>query len=197
MENIKCKCGEIELALAPHAKGTRINCYCESCRGFIRSMGAQNYLDEDGAVGIFQTTPHQIQIIKGQDQLAAKRITPKGAMRWHCAQCKTPLVNSKANSSFPFMGLILPHTHSESSMSELGSVKTAYMTKERTNTSIQMKDYGGFSLVTGVILRALGAKISGKSTKSDWHDEIGNWRGKITIMSEDDRTNLYKKAKSL
>lgn len=87
--------------------GNRVVCYCRYCQRFPEELGcADDVLDAHGGTDIFQTSPAQIEITAGREQLACLRLTRNGVLRWYAACCNTPIGNTLPTPKIPFIGLI-------------------------------------------------------------------------------------------
>jgi hypothetical protein len=104
---LRCRCGAVTGVLhgpSPH-NGNHLYCYCDDCRAFAHFCGIDGLLDGSGGTEIYQTTPSQVEISKGGEQLRCMRLSPKGLLRWYTACCHTPVANTLAMAGFPFAGL--------------------------------------------------------------------------------------------
>ncbi len=199
MTSITCKCGEIELSIEQNIRGTRVQCYCESCRGFVKTMGAPDHLlNHEQGIECFHTTPNDIKINKGAELLAAKSISQKGAMRWHCDKCQTPLADTRRNSSIPFIAVLLPRESHLPNAPEFGTkIKVIHQYHARPNATNQGRNNQGLhNMIWGVLSRWAIKLITGKVRKSDWHNGK-DWRVAATVMTKSERDKLYKRAKTL
>ena len=199
MTNIKCKCGAVEIALKPNANGTRVQCYCESCRGFAKVMNAgEQFLNPKGGVEIYQTTPDEVEILQGKENIAASSIKDGGLVRWHCNKCQTPLTNSMPKSGVPFMGIVLPVDMHLPKASELGNkIKAIHQYHARPNNDGSGKNNQGFHhIIWGMFSRVMTKLLTGKARKSDWH-EGKDWIAKARVLPKSERDALYESAKTL
>lgn len=106
---IRCSCGAVTGVLrgASGSRGNRCVCYCDDCQSFAHFLGrARDILDEHGGTEVFQTTPALLEITSGAERLASMRLTPKGLLRWYTSCCRTPIGNTLASDTLPFVGLI-------------------------------------------------------------------------------------------
>lgn len=106
---IRCKCGALRGVLheASGRGGNRCVCYCDDCQSFAHFLGRpEELLDAHGGTEVFQTSPALVEIAEGADRLACMRLTPKGLARWYTSCCRTPIGNTLATGSWPFVGLI-------------------------------------------------------------------------------------------
>lgn len=104
---LRCNCGALKgyVAGATPENGNHVVCYCDDCQAFARWLGTP-IMDDRGGSQIYQTTPAQIHLTEGSEQLRLLRLSPKGLLRWYSACCRTPVANMIANPKSPFVGLI-------------------------------------------------------------------------------------------
>ncbi len=99
-----CGCGDVVLNVTPKG-GTRVVCYCESCRGFVVRLGAEGILDDWGGNDLFQVAPEAAVFVTDADKVAWTKMTDKGPARWFTTCCKTPLANTLETRAVPFLTL--------------------------------------------------------------------------------------------
>ena len=105
---LRCRCGTVRgvaLRASPRG-GRRLVCYCDDCQAFAHYLGQPGILDAHGGTDIFQTTPAQIRIDAGAEQLRCVRLSEGGLVRWYTACCRTPVGNTLASPRVPFVGVI-------------------------------------------------------------------------------------------
>ncbi len=104
----RCRCGAVRgVALrASRNGGRRLVCYCDDCQAFAHFLEQADVLDARGGTDIFQTTPAQIRIESGAEQLRCVRLSEKGLLRWYTACCRTPVGNTLASARAPFVGVV-------------------------------------------------------------------------------------------
>lgn len=95
-----CGCGAVE-ALVP-LQGNRIVCYCESCRGFVEALQADERLDPAGGNDLIQVTPSEVAFKKGTEHLRWMKMSKKGPMRWYAVCCGTPMANTLSTRAIAF-----------------------------------------------------------------------------------------------
>lgn len=68
---LKCRCGKVRGAVANAGpeRGCRLVCYCDDCQKSANHLGSEGVLDELGGTDIYQTTPAQVTITEGADEL--------------------------------------------------------------------------------------------------------------------------------
>lgn len=108
---LQCECGSVEgKAINLNDKtDNRVVCYCDDCQAYAHYLGnATKVLDKNGGTDIYQLTPSQFKLTKGQENIACLTLSPKGLLRWYCKNCKSPIANTVRNPKVPFTGI--PHT---------------------------------------------------------------------------------------
>ena len=110
MVSISCSCGAVRGSVSGVGSrwGRRIVCLCRDCQAFARFLQrSAEILDDNGGTDIFQVTPSQITLDRGQENLACMKLSPKGILRWSTSCCNTPVGNMLASFKVPFVGI--PH----------------------------------------------------------------------------------------
>lgn len=103
---LRCACGAVTGQVLDAAAVFRIVCHCRGCQAFGRWLGrADELLDPVGGTDVYQLTPSQLRIEQGLDQVHAVRLTPKGAVRWHAACCRTPIANTLDSPKVAWLGV--------------------------------------------------------------------------------------------
>ena len=121
-------------------------------------------LDDNGGTHICQTVPGHLHIVRGQDQIRALRLSPRGLIRWYAGCCNTPLANTLPKTTLPFVGLIAPVPGED-----FGEVKGRVNT-QRTRGAV--KEFGFEASGATLIARAIGAFFTSK-TASPFFDSDG------------------------
>lgn len=105
---LRCRCAKVRgraLGLDP-ARGNRLVCMCDDCQAYGRWLATTpTFLDRSGGTEVFQTTPAQVRIDEGREQLRCVRLSHKGLMRWYTQCCRVPIANHLASARAPFLGL--------------------------------------------------------------------------------------------
>jgi hypothetical protein len=105
---LRCHCGAVRgvaLRASPRG-GRRLVCYCDDCQAFAHFLAQTNVLDAQGGTDVFQTTPAQLRIEAGAEQLRCVRLSERGLLRWYTACCRTPAANTLASPRVPFVGVV-------------------------------------------------------------------------------------------
>jgi len=102
---LRCACGAVTGHVEHHAPVPRNVCHCAGCQGYARWLDREEVmLDAAGGTDLFQLTPSQLRI-DGTEQLRCVRLTPKGAVRWYTACCRTPVANTLDAAWVPWLAL--------------------------------------------------------------------------------------------
>ncbi len=164
-----CDCGAVRMTIAPH-QGTRLVCYCSSCRAFAERFGAGDTLDAAGGADLYQTSPESVTIDQGQDKLAWVKLTAKGPNRWYTTCCETPMANTLATRAIPFATVLSANIDNKA---ELGPVvarvnrrdATAHITEDAGSSGKAMRAF---------FWRAIKSRLSGAYKRNPFFDNDGN-----------------------
>ncbi|WP_419904857.1 DUF6151 family protein [Kiloniella sp.] len=176
---LKCSCGQVEGTahnISPQT-GLRLVCHCDDCQAFANYLGREaDILDACGGTDVFQTTPSQIEITKGHDQLRCVRLGPKGLFRWYTDCCKTPVANT-INASLPFSGIVHNFMDDKGLRdNNLGPVRFSVMGKFAKDGSPLPRDTHDtfpLSIMLIAIPRMIKNKILGRHKPSPFFDKTG------------------------
>jgi hypothetical protein len=106
---LRCRCGAFQATV--HDVDTRpalhAVCYCDDCQAFARALQRPEVLLPGGGTDILQIRPNALTIDVGHEHLRCLRLSEKGLLRWHTGCCSTPVFNTLAASSVPFVGVLL------------------------------------------------------------------------------------------
>lgn len=106
---VACMCGTVSGVVRGISRRdcNRAVCYCDDCQAFAHYLGrAADVLDAHGGTGVVQMSPARLELTHGRDELRALKLTSKGTLRWYAGCCRTPLANTLATPSLPFVGLV-------------------------------------------------------------------------------------------
>lgn len=163
-----CNCGEVALSVAPKG-GTRVACYCNSCRGFATRLGASDILDEFGGSDLYQVAPDAARFLNGADKVAWTKMTDKGPARWFTTCCHTPLANTLPTRAIPFLTL---QTAYLSEKDALPPIEIRGFRKFATGRVPDTK-YGHGRLLREFAVRALKSRLSGGWRRNPLFDDDG------------------------
>lgn len=163
-----CKCHQVALTVALEG-GTRVVCYCNSCRGFATRLGASDILDECGGCDLYQVAPEAARFVKGADKVAWTKMTDKGPARWFTTCRHAPLATTLPTRAIPFLTL-----------------QTAYLSKKDTLPPIEIRvfrkfatghvpgtKYGQGRLLREFAVRSLKSRLSGGWRRNPLFDDVG------------------------
>ncbi|MEH6631402.1 MAG: DUF6151 family protein [Halopseudomonas aestusnigri] len=176
---LKCSCGQVEgIAhdISPQT-GLRLVCHCDDCQAFAKYLNREDaILDESGGTDVFQTTPSQIEITQGKDQLRCVRLKPKGLFRWYTDCCKTPVANT-INASLPFSGIVHNFMDDKDQRdNNLGPVRFSVMGKfAKGEAPLPKGSHTKFplSIIVNIFARMIKNKILGRHKPSPFFDSNG------------------------
>jgi hypothetical protein len=103
---LRCRCGKAQGRVEPASKfNMHVVCYCNDCRAFIHSIGRAEILDEFGGSELFVSTPSQLKLTAGFENLRCLRLSERGMLRWYWSCCNTPLANTLTTTGVPFVSI--------------------------------------------------------------------------------------------
>lgn len=172
---------------ATPATGSHAECFCEGCRAGELYTGAPD--PAPAPVGIFQTSPHQLDIIKGHEHLAVFSFGPKNLLRWHASCCGSPLFNSMRNPKVSFVGM---RTNLFADTTALGPVITqSYIPAPNGKT----RHEGIYGLIWQAVLRIAKNRITGRWKQTPLFDVVSDSPvAPVTLVSKADRRALLATA---
>ncbi len=153
---MRCRCGAMAWQVRETAPGTHVVCYCADCQAFAAHLGRTDWLDEQGGTDIFQTTPADVSLTEGAENLACLRLGPKGLRRWYAGCCGTPIANTLPKAGFPFVGMVLP-----AGQQGFGPVTAHVQTKSARGA---VREHGFAATGFALLGRAIRARLTGRTT---------------------------------
>jgi hypothetical protein len=103
---LRCRCGKAQGCVESVSKiNMHVVCYCNDCRAFIHAIGRAEILDEFGGSELFVTTPSQLRLTAGLENLRCLRLSERGMLRWYWGCCNTPLANTLPTTGAPFVSI--------------------------------------------------------------------------------------------
>ena len=168
-----CRCGKvagrIEAIEAP--RGNRIVCYCKDCRAFARACGG-HALDEAGGTELYQTTIGKVTIERGEEHLAALRLSSRGPLRWYSSCCDTALANTMPSPGIPLFSVVVPSLSAGGDLDRaLGPVRGSVFTDSATGQPrfAKINGAGMFLIMLNFARNMLGARRRGEHKRSPLH----------------------------
>ncbi len=192
-----CDCGKMELELAPRGVriGSRLICYCNSCRGAdVYLRGNASGLTAHQGVEVLHTTPDYLRITKGEDALAAILVGKKGPLRWYAKCCGTPIVNSLQKPTTPFIGVILPSAMHFPQEPRMGAPKEVFTKYALKGSGAPEKDQGFAYLGFRFVVRMLGGWMR-RSKDNIFVNEHGALISEPHPLTRSERESLYQLAR--
>lgn len=163
-----CKCGQVALAVEPEG-GTRVVCYCNSCRGFATHLGASDILDECGGSDLYQVAPEATRFVKGANKVAWTKMTDKGPARWFTTCCHTPLANTLPTRAIPFLTLQAAYLSGKDLLPPIEIRVFRKFAKGRVPDT----RYGQGRLLREFAVRSLKSRLSGGWQRNPLFDDVG------------------------
>lgn len=186
-----CTCGQIQghLPARPTHIGTHLACHCSDCRA------AELYLNqpdpEPKPVGLFQTTPDAITLTQGAQNLALFRLSPRGPFRWYATCCKVPMFNTLAKPTLAFAALPVARLADPTSVGPV----LAQVNMKQPDGKMTHKGMG--RVAWAIAKRMLAARLSGRWRNTPFFDEHGAPVAQPTILSKDERAQLYPRYRKI
>lgn len=163
-----CGCGAV--AATVPVEGSRLVCYCESCRGFVERLGAEDRLDDAGGNHLIQVTPSQVTLIKGSEKIRWMKMSQKGPMRWYAACCNTPMANTLSTRAVAFASF---QTHDIAPQDALPEVSARVHLKGAL-AHVEGPRGGVGPLMRALLGRTLKSWVSGTWRRHPFFDAAGH-----------------------
>jgi hypothetical protein len=106
---LSCQCGALKGQVQIEKSALfHVQCLCCDCQRFAKALNQTDaYLDQYGATELLQTYPDNFVIEQGDTHLACLKLHSKGLLRWYASCCNTPIANTIASSTVPFVGILV------------------------------------------------------------------------------------------
>ncbi len=181
-----CSCGKTQLSVETSG-GSRVLCYCKDCQAFARHFQRTDMLDSRGGSDLYQVQPHQVTFLKGEENLAALRLTNRGPARWYAACCGTPMANTWTSPKVPFATMIASQFERPD---DLGPIHAQSF--RRDALGYVEKEGSGMPLVyLAFFYRAISSFVTGGWRRSAFFDEEGQPRVAFRELTDDERKMAY------
>ena len=163
-----CDCGKVRLSISP-GQGTRLVCYCSSCRDFAERFDAGETLDAAGGADLYQTSPESVTIDQGRDNLAWIKLTQKGPVRWYATCCNTPMANTLTTRSIPFATIL------SANVDDKGALGPVIARVNRRDATAHITEDAGSSgkAIRAFFWRAVKSRLSGAYKRNPFFDNDG------------------------
>jgi hypothetical protein len=182
-----CSCGAFRGHLSADGlkAGTRVVCFCKSCRENELAHGQPDPAPDP--VDLFQVSPAAITITKGAEHLQLLRLSPKGTLRWYAGCCGTPFANTTAKRSFPFAGL---RADVFADKTRLGKVRARAFIPQAAGKP--PKTEGAGRMAYGILTRVMSAYLSGTWKDTPFFRKDGAPAAAARILTKEERAALSK-----
>lgn len=177
-----CDCGQLRGHLDP-VHGNRAQCFCADCRAAELFFGRPD--PAPGPVDLFQTMPDWLTLTHGADRLALLRLGPRGLLRWYAGCCDTPMFNTLAKPTLPFVAV---HLGRLADPARAGRVGTRSFVPQPGGSR---RHEGGLRLLGGVFVPMLVARLSGRWRRTPFFDASGAPVAEARIPDRKTRAALY------
>jgi hypothetical protein len=173
MHSVQCQCGAVQGQLEGAGTHNRLICYCTDCRAFAHFLGAApSVLDKQGGTEIVQVAQARLRFTRGEDRLAAVRLSEAGMLRWYAACCGTPIGNTMANPKVSFIGLLHTCLDREQMDRDFG-VEVAVLNTDTALGTPKPKQRGALGVVARFLWILITQRIGGRYRASPLFDAIG------------------------
>jgi len=191
---LRCRCGEVRAVVKDPSPKTvnRVICYCDDCQAFAHQLGRSDLLDVHGGTDVVQVAPASLTFVRGQDKIAAVRLSPKGLFRWYATCCNTPVGNT-LTPSVPFVGVVAKafETDGQDPDALFGRPVGTNLGKFAIG-DVQGKTNGvSLSLLLRVLRLVLGWRLTGKTWPHPFFERgSGTPRYPVIVLSREQRDAL-------
>jgi hypothetical protein len=194
---LRCRCGTVRgiaHAITPSAVNHGF-CYCDDCQAFAHFLArADDILDANGGTEITQMSAARLTFTAGTEKLAAVRLTRKGLVRWYASCCNTPIGNTMATSTLPFIGVV--HTFIESPSAALGPVRMrGFAHNAKGGRGAVPKDgLPNLVIFARVLAKLIGWRLRGDHKRSPLFDAAtGRPLAQPRVLDEAEREELRRR----
>ncbi|SMY09486.1 DUF6151 family protein [Flavimaricola marinus] len=183
----RCTCGTVTghlIGAESGASGSRLACYCNSCRSAELALGQPDPKPEP--MPLFQTTPDRVVFDTGADRLAVMRLGPKSnTYRWYATCCDAPLAITGPSPKFPFVSFNLRRVADPDALGKVSS--KVFVPQPGGGT----KHTNVARFVYGIASRSIAARLSGRWKQTPFFDvATGTPNGPVRVLSSDERAAL-------
>jgi hypothetical protein len=189
--SFSCRCGSLAGHLHPGAlrHGLRLTCHCNDCHAAERYHSRAHDREEPvRGVALYQTHPDFVHFDTRTEHLAVMRLGPNGLMRWYASCCGTPICNTLAKPTLPFVGVCV---NTLDTPEALGKVKAEGFLPSRTPGG-QPRHRGAARLVYGVFSRMITSLVTGRWRNTPFFDtDTRTPRADPMVLTKSERAALY------
>lgn len=184
---LSCSCGALSaklLNVGPQ-HGFHASCDCDDCHATNNHHGVHD--PKDTAIDLYQTSPSNLKILSGGENLSVLRLHKSGGLlRWYAKCCDTPMYNTMASPKLPVVGVVASNVDNPEA---LGPVRAQGFVKKGGKTT--HKNMVG--MLSRMIGRMARERISGR-----WRDTLffdaSTMEPVVTpyTLTADERTAAYQ-----
>ncbi len=192
---LRCLCGTVR-GVAREISPRTINrciCYCDDCQAFAHFLGRQDdLLDAWGGSEVVQMSQARVALTAGLHRVAAMRLTEKGLMRWYAGCCNTPIGNTLATPSIPFIGLLRVFIDAPSEA--LGPIRgRAFAQYAKGGRAAVPKDGSSdFAMLVRMVPKLLGWRLRGDHRRSPLFDAANRPLVEPRVLDPAEREELRR-----
>jgi hypothetical protein len=161
-----CGCGAFQARLDLRGVG-RVICYCRFCQAFAHHLAASDQLDEAGESDLLQMVPEQVRFIAGGENIRCLRLSDKGPIRWYAGCCDTPLGNTYARRSLPFLTITVAGMADRDQL--LPVQVRVYSAGARGPIENNRQHWAGF--IAAFVRRTIGSWLTGRYRQTPFFDQ--------------------------
>jgi hypothetical protein len=195
---LRCRCGEVALALAEPQRAVRGACYCRDCRAYTYFLGREGeLLDAWGGTEIVAALPSRLHIERGRERIACASLSATGILRWYASCCRSPIGNTPRDGGVPHVGLI--PTRLLGSRDEIeaafGPIRLRVF---RASARGEAPKMGAGGLLAGAryLRETLGARASGSAAKNPFFaSDLTTPIVTPAVLSADERARFAEAAR--
>jgi hypothetical protein len=190
---IRCRCGQLEGAVAHPARGIRGVCYCRDCQAYAHFLERPDgMVDALGGTDVVIARPHDVRLTAGLEHLACMSLSPRGTLRWYASCCRTPIANTPREVTIPHLGLV--HSALEGGARTLdeafGPIRMRVNRKSAHGApppaSVLSTLFGGLRYAYGM----LSSRLGGKYRNNPFFDASGQPRMQPRVLTLAEREML-------
>jgi len=187
---LRCACGAVTGRVLRAEALPRNICHCRGCQAYAGWLGRESeVLDAAGGTDLYQLTPAQLQL-DGEPALRCVRLTPKGALRWHTACCRTPVANTLDVGWVPWLALHHRFVDGEpfggdARSEQIGPVAYRIHCKSATQPVPGGHPTGPAALVLGTLVNTLVDTARGRARPTPFFDDDGKPTASIEAPEQD------------
>ena len=190
-----CECGAVagEVSATGVAKGRRYVCHCKDCQAFAHHCdAAERTLDRNAGTGILQAPAAEVRLIRGRESLAAVHLTDGPLVRWSCANCDGPIVNTLASPNWAFFSLILgPDNRAQ--LDAAGKTARHVFTEDGCGDLAEVDKASLFSMMLPILAWMAAARLRG-SKHPMFDGDSGAPLAEPRRIGSDERAEIDRKA---